>query len=134
MGERAAAYIMRLRDFFFCARVCVCVWPIFGNTSRAHTDTHFPFTICLFCHTANPLYATPHYSPHAKWNTPLSFTSTMRLGGTVTICHRVHIFVTDAVACFQLDLNAHFHTPLKSFFFFCKLVFGIVALVFYKPI
>lgn len=43
----------------------------------------------------------------------------------------MHIFVTDAVACFQLYFNTHFHAPFE---FFCKLVFSNDTLKFYKPV
>lgn len=53
----------------------------------------------------------------------LELTSTILLSGTVTICYRTHIFVKDAVACFQLDFNIF----SCSICIFCKLVFSIDA-------
>lgn len=46
-------------------------------------------------------------------------TSTILLSGTVTICYRIHIFVKDAVACFQLDFNTYFHAPFAFFVSCC---------------
>lgn len=46
-------------------------------------------------------------------------TCTMLLSETVTICHCIHIFVKDAVACFQLDFNTYFHAPFEFFVSWC---------------
>lgn len=63
MGERAAAYIMRLRDFS-CVMHRVCVYvSVQASEHIAHRNTQPPPPSVSVCHIANPLYAPHHYIP-----------------------------------------------------------------------